>query len=223
MSTLRVMMLHQILANHRRQGIDPREMHANKHTLDSFAAEAKLVPVVPPDTRSPIERMMNRKEAPAPCLIFDGCTLVVNPRIMGQAILIRPAALMGDPDWLNKIQMHPHAHGPQGQQLIMPEGEETPWMERREGTNLSPEAERAGAALAPDDDVDVLAELNRGGNSKVTPSDVLIKSMEGMDKVEHVIVLRFYKNRDIDMASTMDRYAIQGGLHKAMAYVMGGE
>lgn len=212
----RVMILHQIISSHRQQGINPQELHANKHTLDSFATEAKLEPIVPPDTRSPLDMMFNRKPAPSPCLVFDGCKLVVNNRIVGQAILIRPAGLMNDEDWLNKIQMHPHARGPQGEQLIMPEGQETPWHEKVE-------PQEASAAPAPTEDVDVLAELNRGGSSKLTPTDIIMKSLEGIDKVEHVVVLRFYHNRDVDICSTMDRYAIEGGLRKAMMYVMGGE
>ena len=208
----RVDVLHQIISHHRQHGINPSELHANKPTLDSFACEAKLEPVVPPDTRSPLDVMFNRKTPPAPCLVFDGCKLVVNNRIVGQAILIRPAALMHDDDWLNKIQMHPAARGPEGEQLIMPEGEETPWIEK---------VEPQEASAAPDGEVDVLAELNRGGNSKVTPTDILMKAAEGMDKVEHIVVLRFYKNGDVDMSSTLDRYGIHGGLIKALQYVQG--
>lgn len=212
--SIRVAVMHSLISQQRQLNLSPTEIHANKPTLDSFATEANLVPIVPLDTRSPIDRMMNRKPAPAACLLFDGCKLVVNPRILGQAILIRPAALMHDDEWLNKIQMHPGARGPQGQQLIMPEGEETPWMEK-----IEPQGN--AAAPAPDAEVDVLAELNRGGNSKVTPTDILMKAAEGMDKVEHVIVMRFYKNGDVDMSSSLDRYGIQGGLMKAMQYVQG--
>jgi hypothetical protein len=216
MMSHRVNTLHAIISYHRQQGISPVELHANKHTLDSFATEANLIPIVPPDTRSPLDVMFNRKTPPAACLVFDGCKLVVNPRIVGQAILIRPAALMHDDDWLNKIQMHPAARGPQGEQLIMPEGQETPWLER-----IEPQEQAGQASPEPDAEVDVLAELNRGGSYKVTPTDVLMKAAEGMDKVEHVIVMRFFHNGDVDMASTLDRYGVQGGLMKAIQYVQG--
>ncbi len=208
--SIRVNIMHTLIAQHRTMGINPQEIHANKPTVDSFAAEAELKPVVPPDKRSPIDRLLNRGEEPAPCLVFDGCKLVVNPRIAGEALLIRPAILMSDPDWLNKIQMHPAARGPQGQQLIMPEGQETPWMER-----IMP---REPAAPAPEGTMEALAQA--GG---ITCTDVIIKAMEGMDKIEHVLVVRYYRNGDVDMSSTLDKLGIQGGLMKALNYVQGRE
>ena len=115
-------------------------------TVNAFATEANLVPIVPPDTRSLIERVANRKAAPAPCLVFDGCKLVINPRIGNNAILIRPAALMADDEWLNKIMWKTHGKGPQGEQLIMPEGVETPWHQPADQAV----AGVAGAAPAPE-------------------------------------------------------------------------
>lgn len=210
----RVDFLHALISAHRAQGIQPAELHANRDTLNSFASEAKLTPVVQPDTRSPFERVVNRKAAPSPCLMFDGCKLVINERISGPAILIRPAMLMGDEGWLNKVMFHPHAKGPHGEQLIMPEGAETPWHQPADQAIAGVE----GASPAPEG---TMQALQQAGGASCT--DVLVKAMEGMDKVEHVVVLRFYKNRDIDICSTMDRYAIEGGLRKAMMYVLGGD
>jgi hypothetical protein len=210
----RVDFLHHLIAQQRQLGISPVELHANHSTVNSFAGEAKLLPVVPPDTRSPMERVLNRKPAPAPCLMFDGCKLVINERIAGAAILIRPLALMGDDEWLNKIMWHPHAKGPQGQQLIMPEGEETPW---HQPADQSLPGVKGGSALKAESD-DPLQALTQAGG--VTCTDVLVNAMDGLDKIEHVLVVRYYRNGDVDMASTLDRFGIEGGLNKAIQYVM---
>jgi len=211
----RPQIMHAIIAQQRHAGITPMEIHANKATVDEFATEANLQPVVPEDTRSPMQRLLKSKEAPSPCLVFDGCRLVVNPRIVGPALLIRPSALMGDEEWLNKIQFHPGAKGPQGQQLIMPEGEETPWQQPAE----QPIAGVAGSAQ--EEPEGTLAALTRAGG--VTPTDVLMKAAEGMDRVEDVLVIRFHRGGDVDLCASMDRMKVMGALQMAMAYVARGE
>lgn len=200
----RVSTLHALIAQQRQMGIVPLEMHANQSTCDSFTYEANLSPILPPDTRSLVARVRFPQDAPAPRYEFDGVRIVPNPKVLGGAIILRPQQLMGDPLWIEH-----HIRYSEPQQPSMP-ATGTPWHAPQENTPSG----------AVDAEKGVLEALSDGGG--VNPTSVLLKAMDGLDAIQDVVVLRFYKDKSIDMCSTMNRYGVIGGLQAAMGYVMNG-
>lgn len=198
----RISTLHALIAQQRQMNLQPVEMHANATTVSSFVAEAGLHPILPPDTRSIVARVRFPQDAPAPRYEFDGVRIVPNPKVQGGAIILRPQQLMGQEDWLER-----HIRYSEPQQLAMGQ-QETPWHQRE--------------VRSPDEAVDadkgVLEQLSNAGGVSVT--DVILKSMEGLDEVSDVVVLRFHRNRDVSMCSTLNHFEIVGGLQKAMNYVL---
>ena len=208
----RVQVLHHLIAQQRSVGLAPQELHANRGTIDGFILEAGLRPVVPPDTRSFIDRILRPKSGPGPQYEFEGLKLVCNPHIPGGAIILRPAILMGDHDWLEHIQFKEAPESPQngeqgGLQRLPADGS-TPWL-RKQPNAPQPQQEAAG---------DPVQQLQSEGGADCT--SILIKAMEGMDSVQDVVVMRFHKNSDVTMCSTMDRMRVVGALQLAMGYVL---
>jgi len=193
-------------------GLAPQELHANIGTIDGFILEAGLRPVVPPDTRSLIDRIRRPKSGPVPQYEFDGLKLVCNPQIPGGAIILRPAMLMGDPDWLGHVQFKESPEIPQndeqgGLQRLPADGS-TPWLTKGQNTPQPPQ-EAAG---------DPVQQLQQECGADCT--SILIKAMEGMDSVDDVVVMRFHKSGDVSMCSSMDKFRIIGALQMGMAYAM---
>ena len=197
----RVEILRSILAQHRNMGMLPVELHANVATISSFVAEANLRPIVPPDNRSLLSRLGRAQEAPAPVYEFENCRLVPNPRIPGQAIIVRPRQLMDDPDWIDHIKFQ----NAQTAQERPADLTTTPWHQKVE------EGPHGVEETTPE-------ALSRGGG--VNPTTVLLKAMDDLDKIEDVIVLRFYRNKNVDCCSTFNHYGVVGAMQKALGYIM---
>lgn len=191
--------LRNMIAQQRAAGLNPQELHLNAATRDEFVRETGIKPKAKPDTRSTLDRALGRGTPPETVLAFEDVPLVTNEEIPGAAIILRPQQLMGDPLWLRNVQFRR-----EGQPRLPADGS-TPWMQPtpdnpQEGDETSPEA------------------LARGGG--VNPTTCLFKAYENLDRVQDIVVLRFFKNGDIDMTSTFNRYGIVGGLQAALGYVM---
>jgi hypothetical protein len=209
----RIASLQGLIQQQRQIGLNPVELHANRATLDSFIDEAKLRPFVPQDTRSLLARIRRPEAGPGPQYEFEGVKLVANPKIPGQAIILRPAILMGDPEWLEHHIRFGEAptqpqDGEQGGLQRLPEDGSTPWLQKQPNAPQPPQ-EAAG---------DPVQQLQSEGGADCT--SILIKAMEGLDSVQDVVVMRFHKNSDVTMCSTMDRMRVVGALQLAMGYVL---
>lgn len=205
--TQRVSALHHIIAQQRHAGLAPQEIHCNAVTRDSFVREAGIVPKASPDTRSPLQRLMGSGTPPESILEFDDVRLVTNNDVQGGAIIIRPAQLMADPLWLQKIVFKP-ADQQEAAKAQQTAGGSTPWHQRVEDAH-------------PGDDSTSTEALTRGGGVNCTT--VILKAMEDLDKIEDVIVLRFYRNKSIDLCSTLNQFGVVGALQKALGHVMNGD
>ena len=209
----RIITLQGLIQQQRQIGLNPVELHANRATLDSFIDEAKLRPFVPQDTRSLLARIRRPEAGPGPQYEFEGVKLVANPKIPGQAIILRPAILMEDPDWVEHHIRFGECpaqaqNGEQGGLQRLPADGSTPWL-RKQPNAPQPQQEAAG---------DPVQQLQSEGGADCT--SILIKAMEGMDSVQDVVVMRFHKNSDVTMCSTMDRMRVVGALQLAMGYVL---
>lgn len=210
----RVEIVRSLIAQQRAAGISPIEMHMCAATRKEFAEEAGIKPARPDDSRSLWERMRVPNGAPEAVLSFEGVRLVDNEAIAGSGILLRPLQLMGDPEWLQTIQWASaqarlKAQADQGRTEA--DGA-TPWHQREPlPTPLSTREAIEG------DQIDVLSVLTDGGG--VNPTTVLLRAMDGLDKIEDVVVLRFYRGGSIDLCSTMKKYAVIGALQAALGHV----
>ena len=209
----RIITLQGLIQQQRQIGLNPVELHANRATLDSFIDEAKLLPFVPQDTRSLIARIRRPEAGPGPQYEFEGVKLVANPKIPGQAIILRPEILMGDPEWLeNHVRFgESPAQAQNGEQVglqCLPKDGSTPWLRKQPN---APQGQQEAAG-------DPVQQLQSEGGADCT--SILIKAMEGLDSVQDVVVMRFHKSGDVSMCSTMDRMRVMGALQLAMAYAM---
>lgn len=204
--TLRERSLKSIIAQHRAAGLMPCEIHMNAATRDEFVRETGITPKSKPDTRSTLDRALGRGTPPETVLAFEDVPLVTNEALQSPMIILRPAQLQHDPDWLQHVRLV----SKDAQQPRMP-AEGTPW---HQPVAEAPEGAVEEGDTSPD-------ALSRGGG--VNPTTVLLKAMDGLDKIEDIVVLRFYKDRSIDLCSTMNRYGVVGGLQAAIGYVMNGE
>jgi hypothetical protein len=208
----RIEVLRHLIAQQRSVGLAPVELHANRGTIDGFILEARLLPIVPPDTRSLIARIRRPEAGPGPQYEFEGLKLVCNPQIPGGAIILRPAMLMEDPGWLSHIQFKESPEMPQndeqgGLQRLPADGS-TPWQQK------TPKGQ--DEALGSEEGA--LAQLSKAGG--ITPTDCVMKAMDGIEGVKDIIVLRFRKGGDVEMSSTMDRMKVVGALQLAMGYAL---
>lgn len=178
----------------------------NAETRRQFSLEAKLKPEMPPDRRSFLERLRTPRNASEGVLRFEGVLLVDNEAIADSGMLLRPTQLMHDPAWLDTIQWattQAKLKAQAEQQASEADGD-TPWHQR----------EPVGEASVSGD---VLGDLAQGGG--VNPTTVLLRAMDGLDKIEDVVVLRFYRGGSIDLCSTMKKYAVIGALQAALGHV----
>lgn len=206
----RVEIVRSLIAQQRAAGISPIEMHMCAQTRKEFAEEAGIKPARPDDPRSLWERMTVPNGAPEAVLSFEGVRLVDNEAIAGSGILLRPLQLMGDESWLSTINWASTQArlSAQGDQQRSDDSGSTPWHLR----------EPVAGTSTPGD---VLEDLTQGGG--VNPTTVLMKAFDGLDKIEDVVVLRFYKGGSIDLCSTMRKYAVIGALQAALGHVANGE
>ncbi len=198
----RVSFLRNLINQQRTIGQFPVELHMNSLTVEDFGREVREQT---PDNRSLFDRLRHPHQEPKRLEAFEGLKIVINDALEGSAIVVRPLQLMGDPQWLDHVHMN--------RQLPMrPDSAREALQQRRE--------ESEPADLQKQDDV--LSQLTQ--NAGINPSTVLMKAMEDLDNVQNVIVLRFYKNRAIDLCSTFDRYGVIGALQDSLGYVArGGE
>lgn len=204
----RPQIIRDLIARQRAAGQSPVEIHMNAQTRAEFAAEAGIKPEPSPDYRSLLSRLTSPRNAPAVILRFDGVLLVDNEAIADSGMLLRPVQLMGDPEWLKTIKWAEQslrmAHKAK-EESEEDEGD-APWHQRSSDAAQRP----ADAAITADD-------ISQG--SGVNVSSVLMKAFDGLDKIEDVIVLRFYKGGAIDLCSTLKRYAVIGAMQDALGHV----
>ena len=92
----------------------------------------------------------------------------------------------------------------QGGLQRLPVDGSTPWQQK------TPK----GQDEAPGSEEGALAQLSKAGG--ITPTDCVMKAMDGIEGVKDIIVLRFRKGGDVEMSSTMDRMKVVGALQLAM-------
>lgn len=195
-----------MLQSQKIHGIVPAEIHMNRITRDSLLTTTR-------STQSFFGRMLR------PIIRggkFDGVPLVENSDVPNGVYLVRTAEMMYDPEWARKIQWQVAqqvAPAPQKQPALPPVG--TPWHQ-----SLPQPVDEALEGKAVDGG-GVLRELSK--TDTANPTSIIMKALDGIDNVQNVVVLRFYKNGDIDMASSLDRYGVVGGLQAALGYVARGE
>lgn len=209
----RPQIIRDLIARQRAAGQSPVEIHMNAQTRREFAAEAGIKPEPSPDYRSLLSRLTSPRNAPAVILRFDGVLLVDNEAIADSGMLLRPIQLMDDPDWLKTIKWAEQQGRLTADRLrdVLDEEDGTP-----------PWPQRAADVSVPHPDAGITAsDLAQGGG--VNPTTCLFKAYEGLDKVADVVILRFYKNGDIDMTSTFNKYAVVGSLQAALNHIVNGE
>ena len=74
------------------------------------------------------------------------------------------------------------------------------------------------AVTAADDLPPTLNDLSTG-KEKVSPTDVLIKAMDGVDNLSGVVVVRVHRSGDIDMCLSCNQFEAQGILQKAQYWL----
>lgn len=208
----RVEAVRQIIHSQRSAGILPQELHMHPKTRMEFAQEAEIKPERPHDSRFTLQRLMDPSGGPEPVLRFENILVVDNELMTPGGILLRPLQLMHDPNWLATIQWAAAETRltAQAQQDGVPQPQDgTPWHQR------SPDAvQKQDGAITPED-------ISAGGG--VNPTTVLLKAMDDLDRIEDVIVLRFYRNKSIDICSTLNQYGVVGAMQKALGHVMNGD
>ena len=73
-------------------------------------------------------------------------------------------------------------------------------------------AKQESADAAP-----TLADLAKGND--ISPSAIIIKSMENIDDIKHVIVIRVHHNNDVDLCVSCDHFQAQGIVQRAQYYL----
>ena len=68
---------------------------------------------------------------------------------------------------------------------------------------------------APGEIRPTLNDLSSGNGGRPSASDVLMRAMDRADDLAGVVVIRVYRNNDLDMAMNLDNYAAAGVLQKA--------
>jgi hypothetical protein len=206
----RVAVLKEIINQQRTLGLAPCELHCNAQTLREFSAD---VTGSTPDRRSVLERLRGVEVAPTTIQFFEGLRVVENPALEGSAIILRPQVLMGDPEWLSHIVGIPKEALQAAQAKQDAQQAPTPWHQPVQ----KPADMQGGQHDAP---VTAEALLNGGG---VNCTTVIMKALENLDPVKDVIVLRFRKDRGIEICSTLAQYGVIGALQDALGHVARGE
>jgi hypothetical protein len=207
--------LKQLIAQQRALNLAPCELHMSATTRDDFSRE---IAQEMPDRRSLFDRIRNVPAPPYKCEIFEGLRVVENEMLQGSAIVLRPMQLMNDPWWLQRIlfqdqtgqqssPMRPQA-AQGGRPVPLPADGSTPWHQRVQEAPQTP---------SEDDPVTVDSLADGGG---VNPTTCILKALDGLDGVEDVVVVRFHRNRDVSLCSTLDRHGVAGALQKALGYAL---
>lgn len=65
-----------------------------------------------------------------------------------------------------------------------------------------------------------LDDLSQGSGDRPSSSDVLMKAMDGAEGLMGVVVVRVYKNGDVDLCLNTNQFETAGVLNKAMQWLM---
>lgn len=189
-----VAVIGQMIEASKQMGGNPREIHMSPETLKAIAGAV----VRARDSRSPLQRMMGA-QAPQDLVAkgFYGLPVVEDAKFALGVIALRDEKGMGRDDWFEDAMEH--------------QGGQVPWLER-----VKPEAPRE-----EDPEAVSLKQLSTSPD-KASPSDVLMKCFDGIEKVEDIIIIRALKNGSLELSSTCSRVGLMGGLQLAMSYVIQG-
>lgn len=83
---------------------------------------------------------------------------------------------------------------------------------------INPFAERV-PVKAEDESAPTLAQLASSRGDMPSPTDVLIKAMEGADALQHVVVIRVHRDGSVDMCGTADQFGTRGIINKAVVWL----
>lgn len=189
---LSVTVIGQMIEASKQMGGNPREIHMSPETLKCISGA--VVPAK--DNRSPLQRMMGAQ--PPQDLVakgFYGLPVVQDAKIPLGVIALRDESGMGRDDWWEDAMEHHEG--------------QVPWLERVKQD--APKEESAETVS--------LKQLSTSLD-KASPSDVLMRSFEGIDKVEDIIIIRALKNGSLEISSTCSRVGMMGALQLAMSYVI---
>lgn len=65
-----------------------------------------------------------------------------------------------------------------------------------------------------------LDDLSKGSGDRPSCSDVLMKSLDNVESLVSVVVVRVYRNGDVDLALNCNQFEASGVLQKAMQWLM---
>lgn len=201
-----LMAISQVVHLCRMQGGHPTEVHLNKKTLDEIKKFVRTQSKPIPDTRSVIAKLRNEPipGAPPPGVYYvAGLPAFENDEVAIDVVAIRTLETMNDPNWLRKIQENA-AKAAEAQGIT-----DTPWFKPAEDQ-----------VTTEDEAIGVNSLMQTDG--RPTPTDVLMKSIEEVDTMAEVIVLKVSKKGgDVYMSSTLPKLAAQGYLHKTLMKLIG--
>lgn len=89
----------------------------------------------------------------------------------------------------------------------------------RRGAGFWKEEPAAPPAAAQEDAMPTLNDLASGTGDRPSASDVLMKAMERCDDLSGIVVVRVFRNGDVDLCLNVDQFAAQGVLQKAQQYL----
>ena len=120
------------------------------------------------------------------------------------------------PDGMVSLQLAPTPQGIQAMQNLqaMQQGQPS-----GPGAPTNPFAQPMRIEEAPEAEKPLMQDLAES-SGKLTPTDVLIKGMEGLDRVKHVAVLRIYQNGDIDASTNLEPLELTGAIQKFQIWAM---
>ena len=72
-------------------------------------------------------------------------------------------------------------------------------------------------AAEPGEGVPTLTDMAKGDG--LTPTAVLIKAMENLDDIKHVVVIRVHHNDDVELCLTSNLFEAQGIVQKAQYWL----
>lgn len=205
----KVVFMANLISQQRQLGLAPVELHMNSQTLTEFSRDiAESVP----DRRSVLARLRNVEAPVSKIEVFEGLRVVENAALTGSQMILRPQIMLGDPDWLDNIsgmsaETLQKAAGQAAQEVVR--SGQAPWHQP-----VNPPAD------AQKDSVSV-SDLADGAGINCTT--VIMKALENLDPVKDVIVLRFRKDKGVEICSTMSRYGVIGAMQDALGFVARGE
>ena len=196
-----VAQINHTLSTVRRLGMTPMELHVNPADFQHFAdTEKQAIKRLSPWNRFRlyiIETVLKRLPTPEEVLrgvIVCGLPVVKNDLVPPGGMAIRMEHQKDDPNWLSQV-MEPAEPEPPVEAAVAP----------------APASCELG---------DLQLTTLRRQDGSPTPTALLVKSMEGIDDIDNVIVIRVGKRGKIDMASTMPRVYAFGVLHATITNLM---